>query len=693
MHEAHLVADIAMVLGVGAVIAVIARRLGQPTILGYLFAGLIVGPYIPIPIFADTERVTALADFGVVLVMFAVGLEFRIAKLVRVLPTAGLTGLMQVSFMMLAGFAIGQLLGWDKVGSIFLGACIAISSTMVVSKVFEQRQVSRDIRELVLAILVIQDVIAILLIAAMTGIAAGGGLEANELMLTLAELAGTLLVLLVGGMLVVPRLMKRIAALGSLELDAVVSIGLCFAMAYLAQYLGYSVALGAFLAGILVAESGLGEQMEHLIQPVRDMFAAIFFVSIGMTVDPLEAWEHMPTSLLVFAVVVLGQFLIVGFAGLLSGNGLRPSVVAGLSLGQIGEFAFIIAAIGIAGGVVPESLQPVLVTVAVLTAFTTPLALGVSRWVVHGVRAVLPSRVRRLIILHEEWVERLRARGGDSPPTRRAARALVVDTVALLLLLGLGVALAPRAPVWVAESLGIREGGARIAVTAAALLIAAPFLVGLLRNAMSYAQYRSQRLLGARAEASTGTDAGSRALRAMISTMVVAAVGLLFIAALGLLVGVRYAALGFVIGLVAVALYVWRTASKMTGEFQTAVLRIGDALSTQPYASPRSRPDRLSDPTLIPGLDDVEMVYIESDSAAAGQTLADLDLRAQTGATVVAIRGEGGSVTLPAGEHAIRAGDALALTGTKASLDRARNLLLRGVAQSVPPPPGAPPAG
>ncbi|MEQ9076750.1 MAG: cation:proton antiporter [Sandaracinaceae bacterium] len=678
MHEAHFVADIAIVLGVGAVIAVLARRLGQPTILGYLFAGLIVGPYLPVPIFADVERTTALAEFGVVLVMFAVGLEFRIAKLFRVLPTAGLTGLIQVSFLIFAGFSVGRLLGWDLVASLFLGACVCISSTMVVSKVFAQKKVPADVRELVLGILVIQDVIAIVLIAAMTGVAAGGGMAPAALALTLAKLAGVLIAMLGGGMLVVPRLMKRIARFESVELDAVVAIGLCFALALLAESLGYSVALGAFIGGILVAESGLGERIERLIQPVRDMFAAIFFVSIGMTVDPLEAWANLPLALLVFAVVVVGQLLSVGFSGLLAGNGLRRSVTAGLSLGQIGEFAFILAAIGIGADVVPESLQPILVTVAVLTAFTTPLAIGVSSRVVHALDAAMPRRLQSLISLHEEWLERLRAGGSAvAAPTRRAMRNLVVDSVALLLLLVLAAVLAPAAPARVAGWSGMSEEAARIAVTLAALLVAVPFLVGVARNAVRYARLRSGRLLG-RANASTpSAEVGSRALGGMILALIVLALGVPFTAALGFVVGVGYAALGFGVGIIVVSIHLWRTAGRVDTEFGTAVLRIGDALSTHPYESPPSA--HLSTPGLISGLDDVVTFTVSEKSAAAGKTLAQLDLRARTGATVIAVRRGEHSATLPAGDQSLEPGDLLALTGTQAAVDSAQSILRDGV--------------
>ena len=305
MPEGNFVVDLAIVLSVAGVTSVLARLLGQPSILGYLLAGFIVGPYIPIPVFADPQRVQELAEFGVLLVMFAIGLEFRISKLMSVLPLSGLTGLIQVSFLVWCGFSVGHLIGWNTVQSVFLGASIAISSTMIVSKVFEDHPPAPQVRQYVLGVLVVQDVLAIVLIAATTAIAAGGGLAPMQLVTTIGGLAAVLFGMLVGGMLVVPRLMRAVVRLRSPEISAVVSVGLCFGLAELAATFGYSVALGAFIAGMLVAESGQGVTVEHLIRPLRDVFAAVFFVSVGMTVDPFQAFDSIGVTLLVFRILVL----------------------------------------------------------------------------------------------------------------------------------------------------------------------------------------------------------------------------------------------------------------------------------------------------------------------------------------------------------------------------------------------------
>lgn len=510
-------ADLAVVLAVAAVTAILARVAKQPSVLGYLFAGLLVGPYIPLPVFADHERIEAMAEFGVVLVMFAVGLEFRVAKLKEVLPTSGLTALLQVAFLFWCGMSLGRALGWSTVEGIFLGASICISSTMVVSRVFAERPVGVDVRSNVLGILVIQDIVAIVLVAAMTAVAAGGGLAPRELALTLGKLALVLLGILGVGVFVVPRLIQKVSKTRSSELLVVVAVGLCFGIAELAAELGYSVALGAFVAGMLVAESGRGHKVEHLVAPLRDVFAAIFFVSIGMTVDPKLAWQYLPVALLVFAAVVIGQLVSVSLAGVLSGNGLRRSMTAGLALGQIGEFSFILAGIGISAKVVRVELQPILVTVAVLTAFTTPLALGAAPRLIELVDRVLPPPLWRMINLYEDWIGRFRANTAQRsvPKMRRAIRTLILEAVGFTAVLGVTTWGHARATTWLTMHTALGRSVAKGAVIGAVLTVLAPLVLSGVKNTLAFARLLADVVCPRMASIrwwfeSAGTRSGSR---------------------------------------------------------------------------------------------------------------------------------------------------------------------------------------
>lgn len=673
MHGPSFVVDLGLVLAVAAVTSVVTRWLKQPLILGYLFAGLIVGPYIPIPVFADHERIEALAELGVVLVMFAVGLEFRIAKLVRVLPTAGVTGVVQVGFLVWCGFSFGQLLGWSTVASVFLGASIAISSTMVVSKVFGQIPIAPAIKDHVLGVLVVQDVLAIVLIAVTTGVAAGGGLAPRELLLTLARLGGLLAVLMVGGLYVVPPIIRRAVRFESKEILGVVALGLCFALAIVAEKSGYSVALGAFIAGILVAESGHGDRVEHLIEPTRDVFAALFFVSIGMTVDPLEAAQYFGISLGVFAIVILGQLVIVTFVSVASGNGLRRSLVAGLALGQIGEFAFIIAGVGRAANVVPDALQPVLVTVAVMTAFTTPMIASRAERIANRIDALLPRHVHLVIELWEAWRLRL-ARRRTLAGTRvlvRMLRAIALDAFALIVFLTVVAAWRPELTAFAGSIAGPKR--ALWIVTVGVGAIAGPLLIALVQTSVRLSSHLAAELLPPDERRSEIARLVVRTLRAFVHLLVVVAVGVPAIAVLRPVMGVPLGGPILGITVLVFVVYLWRTTSAVEVELRSGTERLALALADQTTSD-----SELPVETKLPGLDRLTRVTIDPAHAAVGRTLAELDLRRRTGATVVSIHRADHDQVLPTGREVLRAGDVLAIAGDAATLEAATRLLSTG---------------
>ncbi len=677
MHG-EFVGDLAIVLGVAAVTSVLARWLRQPTILGYLFAGLIVGPYIPIPIFADPSRMESLSAFGVVLVMFSVGLEFRIARLAKVIPGSGLTGLVQVSFLMWCGFSIGQLFGWSGVESLFLGACIAISSTMVVSRVFAESEVDRSVRQHVFGVLIIQDVVAIVLIAALTAVAAGQGLSAGALAEELGRLGGVLIGMLVVGLLVVPRIIRRVIAFDSAEILLVVSVGLCFGLAVLAEELGYSLALGAFIGGILVAESRRGSRIEHTIEPVRDLFAAVFFVSVGMTVDPRQAFAVLPQSLLVFTVVVTAQLASVSIVGILSGHGLRRSIISGLSLGQIGEFAFIIAGIGVAAGAVRSDLQPIVVTVAVLTSFTTPLFLRASDRIICFVDRKLPHRTQHMLGLYEEWLQHFRKRPKEpqtASPVGRAVRTICFDALVLILVVSIEGTWLTEQLDWIRGSFGVSPTIARLLVTAGLTLLCLPFLIALVRNTMRLSRLVSQSAMAAEGESSKGASVAIPTIQAMIVLAVVLGVGAPMIAVLRPVTGGYYGVLLLVVIVVVLVMRLWHRVGNLEDEFRSGAAEVAGLLARQ-AAGNEDGPEMT--PELMPGLDQIVGVGLPSGSWMVGKTLAEINLRALTGATVVAIQRTGEQVVLPTGREKLQAGDVLAITGTTGSVSKAQELLMRG---------------
>ncbi|TNF33641.1 MAG: potassium transporter, partial [Deltaproteobacteria bacterium] len=668
--EANVVTDVGMVLGVAAVTSVVARAARQPTIVGYLLAGLLVGPHLAFPLFADHHRVEALAELGVVLVMFAVGLELRLGQFIRSLPATGLTGLVQVGSLVYVGFVLGSAFGWTTVSSLFLGTAIAISSTMVVTRVFAERRPPSDVADHVISVLVLQDVVAIILIAAMTGVAQGGGLAPADLALLLLRLGGVLVAMAVGGLLLVPPLLRVVARIASTEILTVFSVGLCFAYAVLAQQLGYSVALGAFIAGVVVAESGCGREVEHVVAPLRDVFAAIFFVSIGMTVDPTAVWAHLPASLAVALAVIVAQLVAVGSAGVLTGLGARRALMAGLALGQIGEFGFILAAIGAASGVVDGALQPILVTVAVITSLTTPIALRHADRVVGVVDRLTPARLQHLLGLYESWVERVReAKPGARSPLRRAFVFLVVDALAIIAALGVAIAWLPELTALLVDALSVFPGTARLLVAGAVILASLPFLRGVVRNAAIIARTIGDVIVASATsdEEATSTRIALHGLRALLYLAIVVGLGFPAVAALRPLMDGYYAIpiLGGVVVVLSVIL--WRRAGRVDDVFRSGARELAERIAKRArVAGPETAGAAESEvhEALIPGLDGAAEVVVDADSALVGKSLRELGLRSATGATIVAIDHHGHGAVLPTGSERLAAGDVCVLAGT-----------------------------
>src|SRR5688500_13767499 len=371
--DAHeFLRTLAVVLSAAGLTTVIFNRLRQPVVFGYLLAGMIVGPHVPIPIVADEATVQALSETGVVLLLFSLGLEFSLRKLIRVGPRAGIVAVVQTCLMVWIGYSIGRALGWTSIESFYAGAIIAISSTTIIAKAFQEQRVTGKFTELVLGILIIEDLVAIFLITILTALSVGSELSAGSLAVTAMRL-GMFLVGLIGvGLLLIPRTVRAVVRMGRPETTLIASMGICFAAALLALTFGYSVALGAFIAGSLVAESGHEKTIEHLVEPVRDVFAAIFFVSVGMLIDPALVAQHWFPVLVMTAAVIAGNVIFVTVSAFLVGYTPRTAVQAGMSLAQIGEFSFIIASVGLATGATRPFLYPIAVAVSAITTLTTP---------------------------------------------------------------------------------------------------------------------------------------------------------------------------------------------------------------------------------------------------------------------------------------------------------------------------------
>jgi len=686
--DAHLfLQNLAVVLCVAAVATVVFQRLHQPVIFGYLLAGMIIGPHIPVPLVADTRTVQALSELGVILLMFSLGLEFSFRKLVQVSQKAGAVAVFECSIMISVGYLVGQLLGFTTMESIFAGALIGISSTTIIVKAFQEQKVKGRVSELVFGILIIEDLIAIFLLAILTTLSRSGAISPADIAVTAVRLVMFLAGLIGVGILIVPRAIRLVQRLGQPETTLVASIGICFAAALLALTFGYSVALGAFIAGSLVAESGHEVEIEQLVRPVRDMFAAIFFVSVGMIFDPATVIDNWKAVLALTLAVILGKTLAVTTGAFLAGHGRRTSMKAGMSVAQIGEFSFIIAGVGVASGKIGAFMYPVAIAVSAITTLTTPLLIRLSNRAAESIDHWLPEPIQTIAALYASWIERVRS-APRSPPgrskTHRVIRIILLDA-ALLIAVVIGANLEIERLTRIAGDItGLAPGRVRFVIALAGGLIIVPLMYGVITSARALG-----RILGGRAfpEVAAGkvdpADAPRRALVIVVQIAVVIAVGVPVVAITQPFLPPHQGAAVLAVLTLILSLAVWRNASNLQGHARAGAQIIASALAQQ-MASTESASDADSNRlkqaiAFVPGLGEPVAIRVAPESLAAGRSLSQLNLRGATGATVLAIRRGAEQIPNPLGREIIHAGDLLAVAGAREALAVARGVLAPNV--------------
>ncbi len=399
MHLPTLISDLALILIVASITTLLFKKIKQPLVLGYIVAGMITGPYFSMfPNVADMANINVWSNIGIIILMFSLGLEFNLHKLARVGGTAIITTITEVTGMGIIGFFAGQLLGWSFMNSLFFGGIIAISSTTIIIKAFEDLKLKREkFAQVVFGILVMEDILAIFLMIILSTIAVSQNINGGTLLFNIAKMVFYLALWLILGIYLVPTLLKKTHRLMNDETLLIVALGMCLGMVLLANYIGFSSALGAFLAGSLLAGTIHGNRVERLITPVKDLFGAVFFISVGMMVDPILIYHYLPSILLITALVIIGKLIFPALGLMLSGQSLHLAIRSSFSLAQIGEFAFIIASLGLTLGVTADFLYPIVVAVSVITTFTTPFFIGHSEKFYQWLQKRLP----------ENWLNKL----------------------------------------------------------------------------------------------------------------------------------------------------------------------------------------------------------------------------------------------------------------------------------------------
>jgi CPA2 family monovalent cation:H+ antiporter-2 len=373
-HLEPLISDLGLILLTAGIAVLLFKKLKQPLVLGYLIAGFLAGNHFDFfPSVTDSKSVEVWAEIGVIFLLFSLGLEFSFKKLMKVGGTASITATTQIVSMVLIGFLVGQWLDWSKMDSIFLGVILSISSTTIILKTFDELGVkAQKFAGIVIGSLIVQDILAILMMVLLSTIAVSEQFSGGALLQSIFKLIFFLTLWFVSGIFFIPTLLKKAKHLLTDEMLLIISIALCLMMVVLAANVGFSPALGAFIMGSIIAETTQAEHIEHLVKPVKDLFGAVFFVSVGMLINPQALYEHAIPVLILSLITIFGQSFTSTIGALLSGQPLKESVQTGMSLSQIGEFSFIIATLGITLNVTSSFLYPIVVAVSAVTTFSTP---------------------------------------------------------------------------------------------------------------------------------------------------------------------------------------------------------------------------------------------------------------------------------------------------------------------------------
>jgi len=651
-----LISDLGLILSVAAVVTLVFKKIRQPLVLGYIIAGLLVGPHVTIfPTVLDEHSIQIWSELGVIFLLFSIGLEFSFKKVMKVGGTAGITALVTVGVMLAVGFFTGQLLGWNRMDSLFLGGIISVSSTTISVRALEELGLkSQAFAAVVVGVLVVEDVVAVLLLVLLSSLAVSQHFAGGALLWELGKLGFFLILWFAAGVFLVPSLLVRMRKLMNDETLLVVAVALCLTMVVLAVHAGFSSALGAFIMGALLAETVQAERIDQLVKPVKDLFGAVFFISVGMLLDPRMLVQYWPQVLLVSAVVVLFQPLSVMGGALLAGEPLKRSVRIGMSLSQIGEFSFIIATLGLTLEVTSGFLYPIAVATSAVTTFTTPYMIRASRPLSERLQRLIPTRWLKRLEQYSHQADQVK----ETSAWHRLLRSYLLNmavfsVLSLTVILGAGPAFMA---LFGGEVLGVNG---KVAAGLATFLLLLPFLWAMSLRRIERKAYRQLWV-------------NKRQLRGPLVMLELLRLGAAVLM-LALLVNVffsgRWALSALVVLTALVAVF-----------FRQRLYHFYLRMEERFFRNLNQREHSLRRTDLAPWDMHLAQLNVPVDSAAAGQSLKELALREKHGVNIAMIeRASGHTLAAPAaadrllpGDHVLVIGTDEQLAGVQAELDVAR---------------------
>lgn len=655
-HLPTLITDLALILGAAGLMTLIFKRLKQPLVLGYIVAGIIAGPHFTLtPTVIDTGNIQTWADIGVVFLLFALGLEFSFKKLMKVGGPAIIAAMTIICGMVVLGYVVGVVMGWKQMDSIFLGGMLAMSSTSIIYKAFEDLGLrTQKFTGLVFGILVIEDLVAIILMVMLSTMSVSKNFEGMEMVYSIGKLMFFLMLWFLTGIYIIPTFFRRTRLLMGDETMLIVSLGLCLSMVVFATYVGFSSALGAFVMGSILAETLEAEKIERLVKPVKDLFAAIFFVSVGMMVDPGMIVQYIWPVIIVSLTVIIGQVTFGTVGVILAGQPLKTALQSGFCLTQIGEFAFIIASLGMTMKVTSSFLYPIVVAVAVITTFLTPYMIRAAGPVYPYVDQHLPRKWKRFI---EHYTSGSRVVNHESNWKRLLTsliRILVIYSVIIIAILILSFnILVPLIRAHIPGFWGSLLAAGMI------LLLIAPFLRAIVAKKNHSVEFQTLWDDGYFSRAYLVSLVIFRFVIAIVYIMVV--IMSLFKASVALLLGVACV-------LVAVMFYS-RYLKKQSIQIERHFLRNFRVREVYERHAGEKIPPRFAGHLLSRDLHMSDFV-IPADSLWVGYTLADLALTTRFGVTVVAIFRGQSCINIPGGKERLYPQDRVQVIGSDEQLER-----------------------
>ncbi|MCR4565084.1 MAG: cation:proton antiporter [Bacteroidales bacterium] len=667
-EDLNIVSDLAVILMTSGVCTILSKVLKQPLILGYIIAGVLVGPHVHLFSDAgitDAHSVHQWSEIGIIFLLFGLGLEFSFKKLVKVGSAAFITAGINCLGMFVIGLMTGTALGWDTMEAVFLGGMLSMSSTTIIIKAYTEMGLKeKPYAPLVFGILVVEDLIAVLLMVLLSTLAASSRFSGGEMAYAMVKLFFFLILWFLVGIYVIPTLLRKFKSYLTEEILLLVSIGLCFGMVTLASSLGFSSSLGAFVMGSILSETMEGERIARLTAPLKDLFGAVFFVSVGMMVDPSVIVNHWLPILIITLVVVIFMFLFSMIGASLSGKGLSTSTHTAMSLLQLGEFSFIIAGLGANLGVLREDIYPIIIAVSVITTFTTPYIIKAADPMERFLRAHLPKKL--LARVDHEDVNQNAASKAEANQWRSLLKSYGLRILLYsVLLTAIGMTTYELFPPLIRSIFSsISDDFVGMIVAVVTLIIMIPFLYGLAISGSSIK--RDAGRLMKESPAATWRILALMVLRILIALAFCVTVVLSNVKLSG----------AAILGVIILFLTIFLVLRVNFHKFASIEDRFFENLNQKEIQARKERPIASSVQRKLSAYDiRSQRVTVPQESVYAGKALRDIAIRTESGANIIKIIRGKCSILIPSADEVIYPGDVLLAIGTSEQLARISELM------------------